>query len=129
MDRYDTIEASICSNRENDFTEHYHTHHLSSRLFKRNVEYARDQRVVFDSAAMTDQYARHVIYIKVDNLSLFSCPLDNQSYCAYVISIDILYGVLLELIEQEMVANIHFREMILSEQCNRETFLWHRITI
>ena len=75
LDRHDTIEADISPTREDLYTGNCDAHHLSSRLFKQNVEFAKNQGGLFNMAAMTAQYAKTSNYSKNNNPYIFYFPL------------------------------------------------------
>ena len=75
LDRHNTIEADISPTREDLYTGNCDAHHLSSRLFKQNVEFAKNQGGLFNMAAMTAQYAKTSNYSKNNNPYIFYFPL------------------------------------------------------
>ena len=74
LDRHSCIEADISPTREDYYTGDCDAHHLSSRMFKQLVEFARQQQGLFNFAAMTDQYAKTANYSKAKNPYLFYFP-------------------------------------------------------
>jgi hypothetical protein len=75
LDTHNAIETDISSNREDYYTGNCDDHHLSSRLFKQNVQFAKEQGGLFNLNAMISQYAQNANYSKANNPYLYYSPL------------------------------------------------------
>ena len=71
LNRHNTVECDISPNREDYYTGKCDDHHLSSRMFKQNFEFARNHGGLFTLEAMTDQYVQNANYSKANNPYLF----------------------------------------------------------
>ena len=85
LNRHSTVEADISPNREDYYNGCGDNHHLSSRLFKRNVLYAaQDPQRQFTFQAMGKHYAAQASFAKKYNPQLYYFPFPMiVSFVAY----------------------------------------------
>jgi hypothetical protein len=78
LNRHNSVEADISPNREDYYNGCGDNHHLSSRLFQRNVEYASaDPDKQFTLAAMAKQYAANADFSLKNNPYLYYFPFPS----------------------------------------------------
>lgn len=78
LNRHDTVEADISPNREDFYLGCGDNHHLSSRLFKQNVEFAsQDPNKEFSIDAMANQYAKSAEFSQDNNPYLYFFPFPS----------------------------------------------------
>lgn len=78
LNRHNTVEADISPNREDFYLGCGDNHHLSSRLFKQNLQFAaRDPTGEFSLDAMNNQYAANAKFSQVNNPYLYFFPFPS----------------------------------------------------
>ena len=78
LNRHDTVEADISPNREDFYLGCGDNHHLSSRLFKQNVQFAaEDPDKEFSLNAMGNQYAANAKFSQENNPYLYFFPFPS----------------------------------------------------
>lgn len=74
LNRHSTVEADVSPNREDYYNGCGDAHHLSSRMFTQNVQFAASGSKQFDLATMGDQYAANAQFSKTYNPYLYYFP-------------------------------------------------------
>lgn len=78
LNRHSTVEADVSPNREDYFSGCGDNHHLSSRLFKENVQIvANTPSKQFDFTAMGNHYANRAAFSKQNNPYLYYVPFPS----------------------------------------------------
>lgn len=75
LNRHSTVEADISPNREDFYNGCGDNHHLSSRMFKQNVAFAKaSASKQFDIGVMGSQYAAQASFSKANNPYIYYFP-------------------------------------------------------
>lgn len=77
LNRHSTVEADISPNREDYYLGCGDNHHLSSRMFKQNVQFAAQGSKQFDLATMGNQYAANSKFSQKYNPYLYYAPFPS----------------------------------------------------